>query len=132
LNSVSARGAEQASRVSLADAGLLVVVFLLVCLTLAIEDGLFMRLPAGEAGRGRASGYCLRVAALGNGGVQIDGRSCAPDDVGSAVRAALARNGGLVVVVETEPGARAAVIAGILGEVRQAGATRISLSRGRR
>jgi biopolymer transport protein ExbD len=132
LKSGSARGAEQVSGVSLADAGLLVVVFLLVCSTFAIENGLFLRLPVGEAGRGRASGECVRVVTLGSGGVEINGRPQEPGGVGSAVRAALARNSGVVVVVEAGPGAKAAVIANILGEVRQAGATRISLSKRRR
>ena len=131
LTRVSGRGVEQEPRVSLADAGLLVVVFLLVCLTFAIEDGLFLRLPEGEAGRGRASGGCVKVVALGNGGIEVDGKPCVLGEAGAAVRAALASRSGLVVAVEARPGARAAVISDLLGEVGQAGAARISLGRRR-
>lgn len=129
---VSARAAEEEPRVSLADAGLLVVAFLLVCLTFAVEDGLSLRLPEGEAGRGRAEDDWLRIVALGTGEVRVNGRACDPGDVGSAVRAALARNRDVMVRVEAGLGAKAAVVSEVLEQVRQSGATRVSLNRQRR
>jgi biopolymer transport protein ExbD len=132
LASGERKAGDSGSRVSPADIVFIVVVFLLLCTSFAISEGLVLGAwGSGGALRSAGESSVLHVTGFAGGSVEIEGRRVDLASVGSAIRSALAY-GRVTVVAEYGPGADPALVADVLDTLKAAGVRKMSMRKGRK
>jgi biopolymer transport protein ExbD len=122
------RRADEIPRASLVDVAFLALIFFAVCAAFAVEEGLVLQLPVGGSAPGRiARTTTVRVTGSADGRVEIDGRPVAVNMVRPAVEAAIARSSKTIIIVEAGPQVQYQLMVDILGQLKLAQASRISL-----
>lgn len=124
------RGVEGKPTVSPADIAFLVVVFLLICATLAVSEGLVLGAWGGGSAIQEVGGrHVLRVVGFPDGHIEIEGHEVSLEMVRPIVESAAAGEDRLVVVAEYGAGTSPGLVSDVVDSLRATRVKGISVRR---
>lgn len=113
---------------SLADIAFLVLIFFLVSSTIDVDKGIGLVLPAKGETKDIRQKNIASLLINAEGEVLLDGEMVAIPMIKSIVREKIALNEKLIISVKTDPDTEYQIYIKVMDQLKQAGATRISLA----
>lgn len=113
---------------SLADIAFLVLIFFLVSSTIDVDKGIGLVLPAKGETKNIREKNISNLLINAQGEVLLDGESVAIPMIKNIVREKLAQNEKLIISVKTDRETEYSIYIKVMDQLKQAGATRISLA----
>ncbi len=122
------RVSSQIPSVSMGDIAFLLLIFFMATTIFRSDPGIQVRLPEAETGERHEKEQVLHVWIDRNSRVWIDERPVSRDQVSDWVTREMASKPGLVVAFNADVRAPYRAVAGVLDELREASATRVSFT----
>ena len=121
-------GLQEIPSASMADIAFLLLVFFLVTTTISMDKGIGLVLPAIGEEKEINPKNITNVLVNATGQVLLDEELVPLNQLRSRISSQLAQNDKLIVSVKTHPQTRHQIYVDVLDQLKQAGATRISIA----